>query len=319
MNGHKLAIIIPAYKAEFLEETLSSLCKQSDLRFTVYIGDDASPYDLRDIVARFEDKLSIIYCRFETNLGAVSLTKQWERCVDLSNEEWIWLFSDDDIMDKNAVQVFYDSVNENCMLYKFHTQVIDENGDLNPFYEKFDYRNNFKDVISSADFIRNRLACNGFRSFAVEYIFHRSFYKKFGFIDFPLAWGSDDATWLLYSLVNHRQIGILDTNVYWRYSGINISSDSKSILVVEKKIAAAIQYVKWIQATARDYNIVISDTLFLHWISMQIVSLRAKISYAEYQNLIRKSTLNIGNFKLWFTYIRIIKRRQFINLLKNSR
>jgi len=319
MIRNKLAIIIPAYKAEYLEETLSSLCKQSDLRFTVYIGDDASPYDLKDIVDRFKDKLSIIYCRFETNLGAISLTKQWERCVDLSNEEWIWLFSDDDTMDKNAVQVFYDSVNENCMLYKFHTQVIDENGDLNPFYKKFDYRNNFKDVISSADFIRNRLACNGFRSFAVEYIFHRSFYKKFGFIDFPLAWGSDDATWLLYSLDNNRQINILDAQVYWRYSGINISSDSKSLLVVEKKIAAAIQYVKWIKATTRDYNIVIPDTLFLHWISIQIVSLRSDISYTEFKNVIRKSTLNIDNFKLWFNYIRVIKRRQFIDLLKNSR
>lgn len=319
MIRNKLAIIIPAYKAEYLEETLSSLCKQSDLRFTVYIGDDASPYDLKDIVDRFKDKLSIIYCRFETNLGAISLTKQWERCVDLSNEEWIWLFSDDDTMDKNAVQVFYDSLDENFKLYKFQTQVIDDKGDLNPYYQKFHDRNNFNDLISSTDFIRNRLLCNGFRSFAVEYIFHRSLYQKFKFVDFPLAWGSDDATWLLYSLVNHGQINILAAQVYWRYSGINISSDSKSLLVVEKKIAAAIQYVKWIKTTTRDYNIVIPDTLFLHWISIQIVSLRSDISYTEFKNVIRNSTLNIDNFKLWFTYIKMIKRRQFINLLKNSR
>lgn len=39
----KLAIIIPAYKPRFLQETLDSIAKQNNHEFTVYIGDDASP------------------------------------------------------------------------------------------------------------------------------------------------------------------------------------------------------------------------------------------------------------------------------------
>lgn len=35
----KLAIIIPAYKPRFLQETLDSIAKQNNHEFTVYIGD----------------------------------------------------------------------------------------------------------------------------------------------------------------------------------------------------------------------------------------------------------------------------------------
>ena len=38
----KLAIVIPAYKAAFFERTLESIALQTDQRFRVYIGDDAS-------------------------------------------------------------------------------------------------------------------------------------------------------------------------------------------------------------------------------------------------------------------------------------
>ena len=44
-----LAIVIPYFKLTFFEETLQSLANQTDQRFKVYIGDDASlenPSDL---------------------------------------------------------------------------------------------------------------------------------------------------------------------------------------------------------------------------------------------------------------------------------
>lgn len=41
-----LAIVIPYYKITFFEDTLESLAHQTDKRFKVYIGDDASPKNL---------------------------------------------------------------------------------------------------------------------------------------------------------------------------------------------------------------------------------------------------------------------------------
>lgn len=45
-----LAIIIPYYKLRFFEATLESLANQTDKRFKVYIGDDASPENLADLL-----------------------------------------------------------------------------------------------------------------------------------------------------------------------------------------------------------------------------------------------------------------------------
>ena len=44
----KLAIIIPAYKPRFLQETLDSIAKQNNHEFTVYIGDDCKSLPIRD-------------------------------------------------------------------------------------------------------------------------------------------------------------------------------------------------------------------------------------------------------------------------------
>jgi len=38
-----LAIVVPYYKLTFFEETLKSLKSQTNKKFKVYIGDDASP------------------------------------------------------------------------------------------------------------------------------------------------------------------------------------------------------------------------------------------------------------------------------------
>jgi glycosyltransferase involved in cell wall biosynthesis len=43
MSAPELAIIVPAFRVRFLERTLQSLAAQTDRRFRVYVGDDASP------------------------------------------------------------------------------------------------------------------------------------------------------------------------------------------------------------------------------------------------------------------------------------
>ena len=54
-----LVIIIPFYKLTFFEATLQSLASQTDMRFKVYIGDDASPEDCRRLLQQFEGVLII--------------------------------------------------------------------------------------------------------------------------------------------------------------------------------------------------------------------------------------------------------------------
>ena len=105
---NNLAIVIPAYKATFLAAALDSIAAQTCKDFTLYIGDDHSPNNLEEIVGRYREKINLVYKRFDNNLGGKDLVAQWERCIDMTqDEEWLWLFSDDDVMEPSCVENFY--------------------------------------------------------------------------------------------------------------------------------------------------------------------------------------------------------------------
>lgn len=307
MGIHKLAIVIPAYKGDYLVSTLKSLHDQTDKRFTVYIGDDCSPYNLKCIVDQFIDKINIVYHRFDQNMGSISLTKQWERCINLSDEEWIWLFSDDDIVDRKAVEVFYRSVDDRSLLYKFNTYIIDGGGDLNPIYKKYDALNKLEGRISSEYFINSRLKGDGFRSFAVEYIFHRSLFSTYGFIEFPLAWNSDDATWLRYSIANGKEIKILNGSVFWRLSESNITSDTKSNTTIKQKMEASLLYIEWLSKLLVSYDLRVNTNIILKWLSIQIGLFKPQISVRTFYHLLRKTPYSFQYPIVSFYYLRHVK------------
>jgi len=286
--NYKLAIIIPAYKHQFLSQSLESIVKQTCKKFNLYIGDDASPYDLKSIIEPFKKRMPIVYKKFEKNLGLVSLTRQWSRCIDLSeNEEFIWLFSDDDIMPDDAVERFYDELgnNESHDLYRFNLQFINEktivirNPSAHPRIE------------SSQDFLKRRLSFSTI-SAACEYIFSRKVYKNNnGYIEFPLAWCSDDATWAVFG----RQTGILTIAgkpINMRMSsGLNISSDTKSNNL---KFIAVISFVKWIHQNFR------KDIAFKYY----YFYLRSQINTLSVRLVQRLSLL--GSFLVFFNPIILI-------------
>ena len=127
----KLAIIIPAYKPRFLQETLDSIAKQNNHEFTVYIGDDASPDSPEKLLEKYQGKFNFTYKKFNDNLGSISLVKQWERCIDMmKDEEWFMILGDDDVLGEKVVEEFYkkkDSVEKlKINVIKYATVVIDD-------------------------------------------------------------------------------------------------------------------------------------------------------------------------------------------------
>ncbi len=241
----KLGIIIPAYKAQYLDKTLSSISKQSDKRFHLYIADDASTENLEEICAPYRSTINLTYIRFEQNLGAISLAGHWNRAVAISKEPWLWLFCDDDIMDPGCVEAFLRVLNDGFLfqVYRFNTRLIDENGTI--------LRNcpPHPTVESGIAFARNRF--QGKRmSFVTEYIFSRkTFNNNGGFVEFPMAWCSDDASWISFS----HPYGIralTSAKVCWRQSEINISRSSSKYQI--EKIEAIFQYLSWLEQFIKD-------------------------------------------------------------------
>lgn len=250
MNKFLLAIVIPAYKKEFLRETLQSINSQTRKDFTLYIGDDCSPYDLSKIVKEFDGKLSIIYKRFSENLGRSDLVAHWTRCMDMvRSEEWVWLFSDDDLMEPRCVECFYNECERNPLseLFHFNVQQINSNNEIIKSYPDFPER------ISSTDFFKMRIRYNIF-SFVVEYIFKKELYlRNDGFQNFDLAWCADDATWIKFAEPN----GIITipktgtVKVLWRLSGANISSEVSDKRILKRKVMAGLSYMSWLK---ENYN-----------------------------------------------------------------
>lgn len=237
---NNLAIVIPAYKRNFLFQALQSLTFQTNKNFCIYIGDDNSPHNLYNIVEGFEKFVPIVYHKFPTNIGSVSLTKQWERCIDLSkDEEWIWLFSDDDVASENCVEEFFSSLamNDTFDIYKFETEIIDQDNKLIRSIPSKET------TLSSKDFLVKKLSFQ-LDSFACEYIFKKSAYiENKGFKEFPLAWCSDDATWAMISKKKGIKI-IQEAKVYWRYSGENLSSNLTKHYNTKEE--AIMMFIKWI-------------------------------------------------------------------------
>lgn len=211
-----LAIIIPAYKSIYLEDTLTSLANQTDKDFSLYIGDDGSPENLDEIIQPFSQILDITYVRFEENVGRRLLPEHWNRCLELiREEEWIWLFSDDDLAGPECVGNFksFAAAHPACRLFKFDSVKFRDDEVLK--------NNTFPAVTSPADFLRLKLGYT-YESYAIEFIFHRSILPENKFPLLPLGWCSDDLFWLTLSLVSDIYT-IPHTHVYWRYSEHNIS------------------------------------------------------------------------------------------------
>lgn len=236
-----LAIIIPAYKNTYFLEVLNSLASQTNKNFTVYIGDDHSPNDLETIVQNFEIKLNIFYTRFDYNIGAKNLVSQWNRCVALTKgEEWLWLFSDDDLIDVTCVERFYQALAENqdaFDLYRFNTCIINAAGKITNVMP-------VGPTVETSEQMAYHLLLGERGNSMPDHIFSRRVYEKNGgFVATAYAQGADWAMSILFSQEKGIYV-IPEAKVYWRLSGTNISSVSPKKKA--EMLSGHIQFVEWI-------------------------------------------------------------------------
>jgi glycosyltransferase involved in cell wall biosynthesis len=313
-----LAVIIPAFKAKYLAQSLQSLADQSDKDFTVYVGDDASPDDIVSICAKFADKLNIKYARFDSNLGAVTLMKHWERCIDLSADEpWIWIFSDDDIADKHHVTAFRNaliSTEEKYDIYRFDTQVIDDNNLVTFAEHPSPCIESFVDIC-----VNTMIADKG--NNLTNTIFRRSKYHDIGgLVCFPYGQSADWANIFLLSQPNNIYT-IPHIRFSWRSSPIGISQ--KAAKNREKTVIGFFEFIEWLHNTIlptivlnRDYYR-IYDASFKCLIRTLVFHYRG-ISFRSYTDFRRVTQRCFGLLSIevayWFCFI---NTRNFLWLIRS--
>lgn len=237
----RLAIVIPAYKAEYLPQALDSLCNQTCKRFNVYVGDDCSKDDIGSIISRYRDKLRLTYKRFDTNLGGTDLTAQWQRCIDMmQGEEFFCLFSDDDIMCPDNIALLYAQWEDDDTSDVYHFDIDIVKSDLSLRRRKRD----FPHYLTAAQFF-NLLYRNKVEARMPEFIFRRStFEANGGFVRFDLAFRSDNAT-VMVNAQRHPICSVKGSRVLWRDSGSNVSSRGNTSLN-ERRVMASIDFFNWL-------------------------------------------------------------------------
>lgn len=178
----------------------------------------------------------------------MDLPGHWDRCIALAKEPVVWFFSDDDLMPQDGVERIIKALE--CYgtrhgMFRFPLAVIDENGKIihkNPSLQEY--------PVSGYQFLLDKLEGRIY-SAACEYVFTRDIYERIGgFVKFPLAWCSDDATWTSIGENAGGMIPLPGKPVCWRnVMGENISC---SFNYDEEKIVATRQFIKWVSVFYSD-------------------------------------------------------------------
>lgn len=183
-----ITIVIAYYNIRYFEETLRSLSRQTDSRFKVFVGNDCSAEDPKDIIKKFESRLNIEYVEFEDNLGGKDLTKQWVRCLRYVTTPYFLILGDDDMLSDDSIYEFNQEISESSVTYPvYRLGIVRINGSGIPITDKIIY----KDLEASSDFLIRRTK-NEVISSLGEYIFSIENYKNAGIKSYPKAFYSDN-------------------------------------------------------------------------------------------------------------------------------
>jgi len=218
-----IAIVIPYYKITFFRDTLNSLANQTDKRFNVYIGDDASPESPLELLKEFEGEFNFQYQYFKENLGRESLTKQWIRCIELcKGEEWLMILGDDDKLSPKVIEEFYEILKhkeQSDYVLRYRRQIINAKGEI------ISPKSDFPDNELSIDFLYKRTKNQAVSSLS-EFIFRKEDYARHGLRAYPNGFYSDNWMQLVYS--DFGRIKNINATCYIRITTISLSGNPEN-------------------------------------------------------------------------------------------
>lgn len=214
----KFSITIPAYKQKYLYEAIESCLAQTYKDFELIIVDDASPEDLKSVVDRFQDS-RIRYYRNEKNCGALNVVDNWNICLSYTHGDYVICMGDDDRLLPNCLDEYSELIEKYPDLDIYHgmTEIIDENSKVTNIQEARPEREGMYSMISGR--LRNsRLQYIG------DWLFMRTSLEKInGYVNMPMAWGSDDLT--AYTMAKNKGVANTQIPVFqYRISSLTISN-----------------------------------------------------------------------------------------------
>lgn len=230
----KFSVLVPAFKARFLAECIESVLAQTYTNLELIIVNDASPENLDEIVARYDDK-RIQYYVNEKNFGAVNVVGNWNKCLSYATGEYVICMGDDDKLLPCCLEEYRKLMEKYPGLGVYHgwTEMIDEQSEVIQVQTP---RMELEDVYSLMYFrFLGRVQYIG------DFLFETKGLKaRKGFFHLPLAWGSDDI-----SGFQAAEKGVANTQTIVFQYRINRATISKSGNT-RIKVHSMIDYWNWV-------------------------------------------------------------------------
>ena len=125
----KFSVLMPAFKAKYLNEAIGSVVRQDYEDWELVIVNDASPEDIDTIVMSFKDS-RIKYFKNTVNTGAINVVDNWNKCLNLSSGDYAMMIGDDDKIESNCLSQYKAMIDKHPTLDVYHgrTLIIGSNG-----------------------------------------------------------------------------------------------------------------------------------------------------------------------------------------------
>lgn len=231
----KFSVVIPAYKAAFFQEAVCSVLHQTWIDWELVIVDDASPEDLKSLIAPALSDPRVRYYRNENNIGASNVADNWNRGLEYCCGDYVICMGDDDRLLPECLAEYASLIEglPGLGLYHTQTEVIDDKGIV---LERLEARPRKE---SALEMLLARW--KGRKQYIGDFCFDlKALRSNGGFYKLPLAWGSDDIS----AFIAARSSGVGNTasvGFQYRRNSATISSSGN----YEMKVSAMIQCADW--------------------------------------------------------------------------
>lgn len=311
----KYSFVLPAYKATFLREAIDSILAQSYPDFELIVVNDKSPEDLTSIVNSYHDERIQYYVNAQ-NIGGHDLVAQWNHCITYATGKYLILASDDDVYHPEYLAKM--------------DMLVDKYPEVNVFRPRVQYINSRGDILQQDIELEEFMSLISFSHLWIHrqllkgipfYLFKRqSLVDMGGFVNYPSAWYSDDATVMLLGregIVTHNEILFS-----FRNSGINITSTWNTASLLYNKLQATESFylmfgeeMHAISPTSEEDILKLSDirstfhTEKLSWMMWLICSSHKKVFLSCWSILKKIKTLSLSDRR---TICREVFKRKFL-------
>ena len=233
------SFIMPAYKRQFLAKAIESILAQTYDDFELVVVNDASPENLREVVAEYDNQ-RLRYEENSENIGGRDLVANWNHCLQFAKGEYVILATDDDVIEPTYLEDAASLLNKypDVDLLRQGVRKIGSNG------EALEYELFPKEHLTASEFAYY-WGCCGLISCISNFVFRRkALVAQGGFVSFPHAHYSDVATALAMS--RNGVACVPDYNLSFRMSDINLSNRGEWRLALDQLEASRL-FMLWVE------------------------------------------------------------------------